>query len=87
MSKIVKLSDGREIKIDLLKISLRKFRWLTSNQDQDAEDKFLAEYFGMTLDDYLDLPHEDWRRMVNEFFRTAREPLADPNSASASTSP
>jgi hypothetical protein len=74
------LSDGREITFDLSQMTLREYRGLfDKKQPQEAEDRVISKISGLTLDEYLDLPQPDWRRMLSAFFKKAREPLADPN--------
>lgn len=81
------LSDGRDITIDLRLITLREFRrLLDAGQEQSAEDSTVAKACGLTLDEYLDLPQPDARRVVQAFLKAATQPLSDPNSVSASTS-
>ncbi len=82
----VKLSNGKEITIDLYKISIKEYRSLFDReQPPETEDKLVAKVCDMNLDEYQNLPQPDWRLLVTTFFRKAREPLADPNSVSAST--
>lgn len=86
MADIV-LSDGREVTFDLTKISLREYRALFDpTQKQSDEDVILARLSGMDVDEYLDLPYPDWRKLVMAFFTVARQPLSSPNSVSESTS-
>lgn len=81
------LSDGREITFDLMALSLTEFRALfDSKQPQVEADAILARVAGMTLEEYGALPYLEWRRLTIEFFKKSRNPLADPNSASESTS-
>lgn len=84
----VVLPDGREIFIDMNKITIKEYRAVLRNQfeEQDDEDRVVCKAIGMDIEDYQSLGHTDWRTVIQGFFRKAREPLADPNSASASTS-
>jgi len=79
----VTLSDGRVITVDLLRITLDEYRTLikpvTTDAQQAAEDEIVARAAGITADELRRLPQPDWRRVVVELFRAAREPLADPN--------
>ena len=82
----VTLSDGREITFDLNKISIKEYRALfTVEQPDDEEYATLAKAAGIKTEEVATLGFEDWRRFGAAFFAKAREPLADPNSASAST--
>jgi hypothetical protein len=80
------LTDGREITIDLSVITVREYRALfDKKQKQEDEDATLAKACGLTAEDILDMSQPDFRRLAAAFFKTAREPLADPNSVSEST--
>jgi len=82
-----KISDGREIDINIYKISLEEYRAvITPKQKPEEEDAIMARVFGMSIEDYLKLPVPDWRFLTFKFFELARRPLADPNLASESTS-
>lgn len=84
---MVKLSDGRELTADLYKISQREYRSLFDKAQPAAEeDAIVGKAFGLTADEIADMPQPDYRLVVREFFDKAKEPLADPNSQSASTS-
>ena len=84
---MVKLSDGREIEIDLYKLTLEEYRALFNTaQKPEDEDVILARVFGLDVEDYRKLPYPDWRRLTVAFFDAARNPLASPNSLSESTS-
>jgi len=81
------LNDGREITIDMSVITIREYRELfKKGQKQEDEDATLARASGLTVDELLDLSQPDFRRLAEAFFKAAREPLADPNSVSESTS-
>ena len=82
----ITLSDGREITFDLNKISIKEYRALFKPEQPDTEEyKLLARVSGLTADEVGNLGYDDWRRFARAFFEKAREPLADPNSAGAST--
>jgi hypothetical protein len=83
----VTLHDGRVVGIDLHRIPMREFRKLLDTDQPQAEgDATLAKAVGLSVDELLDLSQPDYRALVTAFFKAAREPLADPNSASASSS-
>jgi hypothetical protein len=84
---MVKLSDGRELTADMLKISIKEYRSLFKpDQPQEEEDTLVGKVYGLTVDEVCKLTQPDYRLIIREFFRAAKEPLADPNSQSASTS-
>lgn len=75
----VTLSDGREIVFDLTKISMREYRHLFEDgQAAEEGDEMIGRCCGMTADEVANLSYLDYRRFVTAFFKTAREPLADP---------
>lgn len=81
------LTDGREITIDLSVVTIREYRALfDKKQKQEDEDATLAKAVGLTVDELLDISQPDYRRLAEAFFKAAREPLSDPNSASESIS-
>ena len=76
----VVLSNGKEIEIDLHKITVREWRDLVSDKgDQEQEDELTARICGMTVDEMLILPQPDYRKLLQAIVRKAREPLADPS--------
>jgi hypothetical protein len=83
----VSLGKGKEITVDLRLVTLKEFRSIfEKNQPQIDEDTIVAKACGLTVDQYLDLPQPTARRIIDAFMKAATQPLADPNSASASTS-
>lgn len=75
------------VDIDLSRITIREYRSLfDKDQKQEDEDAVLAKACGLTVDELLGLSQPEYRRLVQEFFAKAREPLSDPNSPSGSTS-
>ena len=84
----ITLSDGREITFDLFKITFGEWKGLFDPEESDQEsDTKIARCAGLTYEELLALPLPDSKRLSAAFFKRAREPLADPNSLSASTSP
>lgn len=76
----ITLSDGREITIDLGKISVRELRALFDpHQPVADEDATACKVTGLSLDEYMDLTALDQKRFWHTFFRKAQEPLSDPN--------
>lgn len=83
----VTLHGGRVITIDLHRISMREYRAMVdTSQPREQGDATLAKAAGLTVEELLDLPQPDYRRLVGAVIKAAREPLADPNSVSASSS-
>ena len=84
----VTLSTGREVSYDLSALTLKEYRGMLSPAQPDFEDdKVVARCAGMTPEEIGSLLWDDYRRLLQAFFRKAGAPLADPNSQSASTSP
>ena len=76
----VKLSDGREIKVDLYKITMKEYRdWFFNAQVEDeVADGYIVKVTG--IKDASELPQPDYRLIVNRIFELSRQPLSDPNS-------
>lgn len=69
---MVKLSDGREITFNFYAITIKEYRSLFSNeQEQEEEDALVARVAGMTVDELTGLPQPDYRRLLRGFLREA----------------
>lgn len=80
------LSDGREIFLDLERMTIKEYRGLFDPaQTRDEESEILARVAGLTIEEYESLSQPNWRRLTKKFFEKARAPLDDPNSQSEST--
>ena len=87
MAADVILSDGREITFNLNKVTIKEYRALFDVAQPDQEEyAILAKASGLTAEAVGNLGFDDWRLFATAFFEKAREPLADTNSVSASTS-
>jgi hypothetical protein len=77
----ITLSDGREITFNLAIVTLREYRALfDKTQPQSSEDEIISKVCGLGIEEYLDMPYQDWRRLLIAFFKRSREPIgADPN--------
>ena len=77
----VKLSNGREITVDIGRISVREYRALFNpEQKQDDEDSTPAKVAGLAVDELLDLSQPDYRRIITAMLADAKQPLdADPS--------
>ena len=83
----LKLSDGREITFDLSKITYGQWLGLFDpKESEDRSDMTIARVAGLSFEELKAVSYLDYRRITEAFFRKAREPLADPNSQSASIS-
>jgi hypothetical protein len=76
----IKLSDGREVKVNLLKISMKEYRdWFFNPQVEDeVADGYIEKVTG--IKEASELPQPDYRLLVNRIFELSRQPLSDPNS-------
>lgn len=86
--------EHSKVKVDLNLISIKEYRRLFDDDvTLQEEDAIVSKACGMTVEDFIELPQPVYRRAVFDFFRQAREPLAEsdevdrPNSAGESTSP
>lgn len=87
----VKLTDGREITVNLGAFTISEWRAMLANDitlDERAvrENLVISKATGLSVEEFENLPFNDWQLVSKYFYKTAQEPLADPNSQSASTS-
>ena len=82
----LKLSDGREVDIDLYQISMKEFRdWFFNAQVEDkVADSYMLKVTG--INDASDLPQPDYKFLLSKVFAKSQEPILDPNSSSGSKS-
>lgn len=79
--------SGRELDIDLHQIKRREFTRMVDNQISDAEAcAIMAKAVGLEPAEVEALSMIDWRALFLALIGKGMEPLAVPNSASASTS-
>jgi hypothetical protein len=78
--------DITTITFDLTKMTYGQYKGMFDPKEEEgASDKVLARVAGMTEKQLRDLQYPDYRILLNEFFKKCREPLASPNSLSASS--
>jgi hypothetical protein len=66
--------------IDLMRITIAEYRsLLDKNQLPEQEDEVLAKAAGITPEALRALPYPEWKRLAQDLFKKAREPLSDPN--------
>ena len=81
----ITLSDGKQIALNFKTFTRREFQEMFEKKNGEKKtDEVISRAAGMTVDELLDLNFEDSRRIVEAFWKKCREPLADPNSESAS---
>jgi hypothetical protein len=67
-------------KFDFDKITIAEYRKFAGGSlMEEADDELLAKVTGMTVEAIRGLSHTEYRRLLQRFFKAAREPLADPN--------
>ena len=76
----LKLSDGREVKVDLYQITMKEYRdWFFNPEVEDeVADGYIEKATG--IKDASELPQPDYRIIVNKVFELSRLPVSDPNS-------
>lgn len=80
MGAIIKLSDGRELTVDLYAVTRKDFReFVNPRGKMEVEDQFVAKVTGLTIEEVGNLPEPDFRLCVRQIIKAIREPLADPN--------
>jgi hypothetical protein len=86
--KQITLSNGRTLTIDLYTISMKEYRGLFDpSQSAEQDDAVYAKVLGITAEELADMPQPDYRWACRSVLDAAKEPLADPNSQSVSTTP
>ena len=76
----IKLSDGREIAVDLNKISIREFRAFVDPKQPDEEEYATIEKVtGLKSGEAGSLGYEDHRRIMKAIRDAINRPLDDPN--------
>lgn len=71
------LSDGREVFIDLNKISVKEFR-ASLEKDQTFEDEYKTIEKVTGLQDVGEMGYEDYRRLIQAYIDKARSPIVNP---------
>lgn len=85
MSDVV-LSDGREITIDLSKVTWGEHLGVFNPSESDEKsDRTIAKAAGLEYPDFCKLNVIEAKRLYAAYFKKNAEPLSDPNSQSVST--
>lgn len=72
--------DGREITIDMSKITIKEYRTLFSpEQTAEEGDAVVGKTVGMTAEEIQALPQPDYRKLVAKFFEAAKAPIDEKN--------
>ena len=73
----IKLSDGREVTVNLNAISLREFREMVAPEtEQERTDELTAKVVGMTADELTGMGFMDYQRILRAVIESARDPLS-----------
>ena len=71
---------GIEITVDLERITITEYRKFATGALLSADDdEILARVCGQPVEWVGKLSQPNFRRLVTAFFKSAREPLSDPN--------
>lgn len=82
----VKLSNGKEITIDLYKINIKEYENMFDKDVSDeAKRALMCKTFNISVEEFEALPMPDGLQLQKAFWKRSQEPLADPNSESASS--
>jgi hypothetical protein len=83
----LKLSDGRELDVDMNLVNIKEWRALLDPEQKDEEEyRILGKVVGLSGKDVGNLGQEDFRRLGQKVAEMASRPLSDPNSSSESSS-
>lgn len=78
------LQDGREITFNLRAITLKEWTGIFNPRESETRtDKTLAKACGIEWKEFEKICLEDYRIILDAFFKRCREPLSNPNSPSA----
>ena len=78
---------GYQVTFDLNCFTRREYRQLLEpGRDEREDDGVIARATGLSVEQIEELGNTDWRRLWVAFFTKNREPLSDPNWASAFSS-
>ena len=71
--------NGKEVVIDLGKITITEFRKINRGEAEEAEENaIIGKVCGLTADEIGSLPYPVWRELAAAFFEAARKPLENP---------
>jgi hypothetical protein len=81
------LSDGTEITFDFFKINLKEWRGLFDKDEEEfSSDEKIARVCGLTYEQFESLKYPDYHKLMQEFWKKARDPAQDSkNSLSVPT--
>ena len=72
----VTLEDGREINIDLTKITVKAWReYVRADTTPEDDDAMLSKLTGLVPEEIENLSYLDWRKLDRAFAEKIRNPL------------
>jgi hypothetical protein len=73
----VTLADGREVFIDLSKITVKAWReYVRAETQPEDDDAMLSKLTGLAPEEIENLSYLDWRKLDKAFAEKIRNPLA-----------
>ena len=75
---IVTLFSGREVTIDMMKITAQEWRQALKAETNEQEAEIIAKAANMKAEELIGLPLPDYRLIVDSFVRLGVQPLANP---------
>jgi hypothetical protein len=82
------LDGGRELTLDLRKITIAEFRFAVDrDSDTTKSDEIVGKAVGMTLEKFQALSQPDYRRVVAAFWKAATQPLEGEPETAVKNSP
>jgi hypothetical protein len=83
----ITLKSGKEVTIDLYKLTVLEIRALLDKKAKDHDgDEILAKAVGMSVEELTELPFPDYRKLTRYFWQCVTDPLKDEDDAKNSQS-
>ena len=77
---MAKLSDGRILKPDFTRITVKEYRLLLSTDSLEQQDEYIGKIYGLSGDEFRELSYYDFRLISDEFINAAKDPVGfNPN--------
>jgi hypothetical protein len=75
----VTLYSGKEVTLDIMKITMREWKDVTSlGKTADEEAAIIEKVTGIKADDLTNMLQPDYRLIVDAFIRAGTQPLTNP---------
>jgi hypothetical protein len=82
----VTLKNGKTITFDLYSFTFEEYTKIFTAEDENVGNELIARAAGITVEEYMQLPYPDNRKVYSMFFKLCREVMSNPNSESVPTS-